>query len=114
MSAPGLLLERVSESLDGPSRAVLECRSPDLKTIQSLNEEDVPPMTPPTRTDSTLAVGTPLLALRGATKSFGAVAALVDGTIEIRSGEVHALVGENGAGKSTLVKVLAGVHQPDS
>jgi len=71
-------------------------------------------MTPPTRTDSTLAVGTPLLALRGATKSFGAVAALVDGTIEIRSGEVHALVGENGAGKSTLVKVLAGVHQPDS
>jgi len=54
------------------------------------------------------------LSLASATKSFGAVAALTDGTIEIRSGEIHALVGENGAGKSTLVKILAGVHQPDS
>ena len=54
------------------------------------------------------------LELNSATKSFGAVAALTDGTIEIRSGEIHALVGENGAGKSTLVKILAGVYQPDS
>jgi rhamnose transport system ATP-binding protein len=56
----------------------------------------------------------PLLSLHGATKSFGAVIALSDGTIEIRPGEIHALVGENGAGKSTLVKILAGVHQPDA
>ena len=40
--------------------------------------------------------------------------ALADGFIELRRGEAHALVGENGAGKSTLVKILAGVHRPDS
>jgi rhamnose transport system ATP-binding protein len=55
----------------------------------------------------------PLLALEHAQKSFGAVHALVDGSIELYGGEVHGLVGENGAGKSTLVKILAGVHQPD-
>jgi rhamnose transport system ATP-binding protein len=56
----------------------------------------------------------PLLVVDHATKSFGAVQALADGFIELRRGEAHALVGENGAGKSTLVKVLAGVHRPDS
>ena len=56
----------------------------------------------------------PVLALRHATKSFGAVRAVIDGTIELFAGEAHALVGENGAGKSTMVKILAGVHQPDS
>ena len=49
-----------------------------------------------------------------AAKSFGAVQALIDGSIELYPGEAHALVGENGAGKSTLVKILAGVHQPDA
>src|SRR5690349_1737363 len=56
----------------------------------------------------------PVLVLRHAMKTFGAVQALVDGSIELRSGEAHALVGENGAGKSTLVKILAGVYQPDA
>ena len=56
----------------------------------------------------------PLLVVDHASKSFGAVRALEDGWIELRRGEAHALVGENGAGKSTLVKILAGVHRPDS
>lgn len=59
------------------------------------------------------APGPPLI-LEHATKSFGAVHALVDGNIELHWGETHGLVGENGAGKSTLVKILAGVHMPDS
>jgi rhamnose transport system ATP-binding protein len=56
----------------------------------------------------------PLLVLQGATKNFGAVRALIDGSVTLYPGEAHALLGENGAGKSTLVKILAGVHQPDS
>ena len=58
--------------------------------------------------------GPVILELRHAAKSFGAVRALIDGSVRLRDGEVHALIGENGAGKSTLVKILAGVHQPDS
>lgn len=57
---------------------------------------------------------TPRLALRGASKSFGQVRALIDGNLVLMPGEVHALLGENGAGKSTLVKILAGVHAPDT
>jgi rhamnose transport system ATP-binding protein len=56
----------------------------------------------------------PVISLEHAEKHFGAVHALADGDIELFGGEVHGLVGENGAGKSTLVKILAGVHRPDS
>ena len=55
----------------------------------------------------------PLLSLRGVAKSFGAVKALRSADLEVRPGEVHALMGANGAGKSTLVKVITGVFPAD-
>lgn len=55
----------------------------------------------------------PLLSMHGVSKRFGGVQALDGVNLEVRAGEVHALVGENGAGKSTLMHILAGVHQPD-
>jgi ribose transport system ATP-binding protein len=55
-----------------------------------------------------------VLHMRGVSLSFGAVRALEDVEFELRKGEVMALVGENGAGKSSLVKILAGIHRPDS
>ncbi|MEU5276161.1 ATP-binding cassette domain-containing protein [Streptomyces asoensis] len=55
----------------------------------------------------------PLLALRGVSKRFAAVQALADVELEIRAGEVVALMGDNAAGKSTLVKVISGVGPAD-
>ena len=55
----------------------------------------------------------PLLELRGVTKSFGSVQALSDVDFDVRRGEVMALVGDNGAGKSTLIKCVAGIHAMD-
>ncbi|MBK0332686.1 sugar ABC transporter ATP-binding protein [Brachybacterium sp. MASK1Z-5] len=55
-----------------------------------------------------------LLEVRGAVKTFPGVRALSDMRLDLRAGEVLALVGENGAGKSTLMKVLTGVHRPDT
>ncbi|NEB03426.1 sugar ABC transporter ATP-binding protein [Streptomyces sp. SID13726] len=56
---------------------------------------------------------TPVLRVRGVTKSFGGVAALKGVDLDLYPGEIHALMGMNGAGKSTLVQVLSGVHQAD-
>lgn len=55
-----------------------------------------------------------ILELRDIVKTFPGVLALNGIDFELRSGEVHAICGENGAGKSTLMKVVCGVHKPDS
>jgi ABC-type sugar transport system ATPase subunit len=55
----------------------------------------------------------PLWELRGIHKAFPGVEALVDVSLSVEEGRIHALVGENGSGKSTLAKCLTGAHQPD-
>jgi simple sugar transport system ATP-binding protein len=60
------------------------------------------------------AAGTLRLELRGVGKSFGGVQVLHDVNFSLRTGEVVGLLGDNGAGKSTLIKIITGVHTPDS
>ncbi|MDX1822097.1 MAG: ABC transporter ATP-binding protein [Paracoccaceae bacterium] len=56
----------------------------------------------------------PVLQTRGISKSFGALKASSDVSLDLRPGEIHALIGPNGAGKSTLIKQIAGNMRPDS
>ncbi len=55
-----------------------------------------------------------LLSIQSVSKSFPGVQALTEASLEIRQGEVHALVGENGAGKSTLCRIICGLYQPEA
>ena len=60
---------------------------------------------------SILESQSPIVSLRGISKSFAHVVALRSIDLDVYAGEIHAVMGENGAGKSTLVKVLSGVHR---
>ena len=60
------------------------------------------------------AEANPIVEMRGVTKSFGAVNALVDVDLKLYPGEILGLVGDNSAGKSTLMKILTGAYQRDS
>jgi ABC-type sugar transport system ATPase subunit len=59
-------------------------------------------------------ISRPILAVHGVEKSFDGVRALHGVSLELRAGEVHAIVGENGAGKSTLTKIITGAIQADA
>ena len=54
------------------------------------------------------------LSLSGISKRFGDVLALDDVSLDLKEGEVLGLIGQNGSGKSTLMKIMAGLHTPDS
>jgi rhamnose transport system ATP-binding protein len=56
----------------------------------------------------------PVLEMRDISRRFGSTQALDGVSLSLYPGEIHALLGENGAGKSTLIKIMTGVHQPDS
>jgi rhamnose transport system ATP-binding protein len=55
-----------------------------------------------------------VLAVSHVARAFSGIRALADASLDVRAGEIHALVGENGAGKSTLVRILTGALEPDA
>ena len=75
----------------------------------SMTTTPIPTPDPPSQTGAQ-----PVLAMRGISKRFDATQALSDVSLALYRAEVHALLGENGAGKSTLIKIMTGIHPPDS
>jgi rhamnose transport system ATP-binding protein len=61
-----------------------------------------------------MSAAAPVMEMSGVSKRFDATQALDDVSLTLYPGETHALLGENGAGKSTLIKVMTGIHAPDS
>ncbi|MFT4037212.1 MAG: sugar ABC transporter ATP-binding protein [Thermomicrobiales bacterium] len=70
--------------------------------------------TPPSTSGPLAAASTPVLEMIHISKSFGGTQALEDVSLQLYSGEIHALLGENGAGKSTLIKIMTGIQQQDA
>jgi ribose transport system ATP-binding protein len=66
------------------------------------------------RAPSDAATVVPAVAVRGLSRSYGGIRALVDMDLDVTPASIHAVVGENGAGKSTLMKILAGAVAPDA
>lgn len=61
-----------------------------------------------------MTLGATMLSLKNIHKAFGGVVAIEDFSLDLRAGEIVALVGDNGAGKSTLIKIISGVYTPTS
>ena len=76
-------------------------------------DPSIPPHSQEPQTPGAPLSAPPLIRLEGIEKSFPGVKALRSARIDVRAGEIHALVGENGAGKSTLIKIITGAHRLD-
>ena len=93
-----------------PSRRIPDATLALARALAPTGSVDVGPRAVPGGRAEVLAG--PLLQVRGVSKHFGGVAALVDVNLDIRPGEIVSLIGPNGAGKTTLLNVVTGVYPP--
>ena len=89
----------------------MSCQAPSLPILARTFESNPSMMRP--QMQSRQPIAAPILEMHNVSKSFAGVNALVDVSLSLWPGEVHALMGENGAGKSTLASILAGHCPPD-